>query len=170
MKLLYARCSSIEQKTDRQKVNEKDFDYVLEDKCSGAIPFFERPAGKEVKDLVEKGMANSLAVWSIDRMGRSLQDIINTIQYFSDKGIRITFISQGLTTLDENGKENPISKMVISILGVVSEMSRTQIREAQLQGIKLGKLRKIYKGRVAGSKEDVLKFLSKEKNKKFKAR
>ena len=166
MKLLYARCSSIEQKTDRQKVNEKDFDYVLEDKCSGAIPFFERPAGKEVKDLVEKGMANSLAVWSIDRMGRSLQDIINTIQYFSDKGIRITFISQGLTTLDENGKENPISKMVISILGGVSEMSRTQIREAQLQGIKLGKLRKIYKGRVAGSKEDVLKFLSKEKNKK----
>lgn len=166
MKILYARCSSIEQKTDRQKISEKDFDLVLEDKCSGAIPFFDRPAGKEVKDLVEKGIVNSLFVWSIDRMGRSLQDIINTIQYFSEKGIRITFISQGLTTLDENGKENSISKMVISILGVVSEMHRSQILEAQMQGIKLAKLRKVYKGRISGSKEDVLKFLSKEKNKK----
>jgi hypothetical protein len=39
-----------------------------------------------------------------------------------EKKIAIIFISQGLTTLDHNGKENPISKMMISILGIVGEM------------------------------------------------
>ena len=111
-------------------------------------------------------MVKTLSVLSIDRLGGDLRDIINTIHFFTQKSISIIFISQGLNTLDQNGKENPISKMVISILGVVSEMHRSQIREAQLQGIKLAKLRKVYKGRAEGSKVDVLKFLSKDKNKK----
>ena len=51
-KILYTRVSTLEQKTDRQKVNEKDFDLVIEDKCSGAIPFFERTGGKEIKKYV----------------------------------------------------------------------------------------------------------------------
>ena len=40
--ILHVRVSTIEQKSDRQKVNEKDFDKVIEDKCSGSIPIFER--------------------------------------------------------------------------------------------------------------------------------
>lgn len=166
MKVLYCRVSSLDQKTDRQKVNEKDYKLVVEDKCSGAIPFFERPGGIEIRSLVEKGAIQSLSALSIDRLGRDLRDIINTIHYFNQKGICIHFISQGLSTLDPNGKENPISKMMISILGVVGEMERTQIRERQIEGIKLAKLRGVYKGRVAGSREDTLAFLSKEKNKK----
>jgi hypothetical protein len=167
MKVLYCRVSSLDQKTDRQKVNEKDFKLVIEDKCSGAIPFFDRPGGIEIKGLVEKGVIKNLSAISIDRLGRDLRDIINTIHYFNEHKICIHFISQGLSTLDHNGKENPISKMMISILGVVAEMNRSQIRENQIQGIKLAKLRgNVYKGRVKGSKEDALAFLSKEKNKK----
>jgi DNA invertase Pin-like site-specific DNA recombinase len=45
-------------------------------------------------------------------------------------------------------------------------MERSQIRERQLEGIKIAKLKGAYKGRLEGSKEDVLTFLSKEKNKK----
>jgi len=166
MKVLYCRVSSIDQKTDRQKVNESDFKLVVEDKCSGAIPFFERPGGIEIKKLVEKGALTSLGVWQIDRLGRDLRDIINTIHYFVEKKISINFISQGLTTLDENGKENPISKMMISILGIVGEMERVQIKERQLEGIKIAKLKGAYTGRKKGSKETTLDFLSKEKNKK----
>ena len=166
MNVLYCRISSIDQKTDRQKVNEKDYALVLEDTCSGAIPFFEREKGKEVLKLINKGMLTSLTVWTIDRLGRDLRDIINTIHFFNEKEICIQFISQGLTTLDDNGKENPISKMMISILGIVGEMERNQIRERQREGIQLAKLKGIYKGRAKGSAEDVLKFLSKDKNKK----
>jgi DNA invertase Pin-like site-specific DNA recombinase len=71
-----------------------------------------------------------------------------------------------LRTLDENGKENAISKMIISILGVVGEMERNQIKERQLEGIKIAKMKGVYKGRKEGSKEDLLSFLNKDKNKK----
>ncbi len=165
MKALYTRVSTIDQKTDRQRVNEKDYATIVEDKCSGAVPFFERDGGKKIKKLIEKGALTALAVWSIDRLGRDLRDIINAIHYFNQKKIPIHFISQGLSTLNEAGKETPISKMMISILSIVGEMERTQIRERQLEGIKIAKLRGVYKGRIKGSIEDTLTFLSKEKNK-----
>ena len=55
---------------------------------------------------------------------------------------------------------------MISILGIVSEMERTQSKERQFEGVKIAKLKGVYKGRQEGSKEDILTFLSKEKNKK----
>ena len=51
------------------------------------------------------------------------------------------FIQEGLRTIDEKGKENAISKMMISILGTVAEMERSRIRENQREGIELAKLR-----------------------------
>jgi DNA invertase Pin-like site-specific DNA recombinase len=166
IKVLYVRVSTLDQKTDRQRVNEKDFDLVIEDKCSGAISFFEREGGKEIKKLVDKGLIKTLSVWQIDRLGRDLRDIMNTIHYFNQTGISIHFVSQGLSTLDNEGKENPISKMIISILGIVGEMERNQIKERQMEGIRIAKLKGAYNGRKRGSKEDVLSFLSKDKNKK----
>jgi DNA invertase Pin-like site-specific DNA recombinase len=166
IKVLYVRVSTLDQKTDRQRVNEKDYDLVIEDKCSGAISFFEREGGKQIKKLIDEGILQTLSVWQIDRLGRDLRDIMNTIHYFNQKDVCINFVSQGLTTLDPQGKENPISKMIISILGIVGEMERNQIKERQLEGIRIAKLKGSYNGRKVGSKEDVLTFLSKEKNKK----
>ena len=48
-------------------------------------------------------------------------------------------------------KENPISKMIISILGIVAEMDLKQIKERQKEGIELAKLLGVYKGRVHSS-------------------
>jgi DNA invertase Pin-like site-specific DNA recombinase len=166
MNILYTRVSTLEQKTDRQRVNEKDFDSVIEDKCSGAISFFERTGGIEIKKLIDNGILKSLSVWQIDRLGRDLRDIMNTIHYFNQRNIPIFFVSQGLRTLDENGKENPISKLIISILGIVGEMERNQIKERQLEGIRIAKLKGAYKGRQKGSNEDLLSFLNKDRNKK----
>ena len=133
---------------------------------SGSTEFSERPGGKEIIELVEKGQLTELSVWQIDRIGRNMRDIVNTIHYFSNKGICIHFIQQGLRTLHPDGSENPISKLVINILGVISEMERNQIKERQYQGIQIAKARGVYKGRVEGTREDVLTFLSKTKNKK----
>ena len=166
MKVLYARVSSIDQKTDRQRITENEFDLVVEDKCSGAIPFFEREGGKEIKKLLDESILKVLSVWQIDRLGRDLRDIINTIHYFNEKKVSIHFVSQGLTTLNAEGKENPISKMMISILGVVGEMERNQIKERQSEGIRIAKMKGCYNGRKKGTNEDILTFLNKEKNKK----
>ena len=166
VEILYCRVSSIDQKTDRQRVNEKDFKIVIEDKCSGSIPFFEREGGKQILNYINKGIVTSLSVWTIDRLGRNLRDILNTIHCFNERNIPILFVNQGLRTIDENGKENSITKLMISILGTVSEMEKAQIRERQIEGIQIAKIKGIYKGRVEGSKEDVQAFLDKPKNKK----
>ena len=166
MKVLYVRISSLDQKTDRQRVQESEFNLVIEDKVSGSVPFFERQGGKMIMDLVEKGEIEELSVFQIDRLGRDVRDIVNTIHYFTERQICISFISQGLRTLNPDKSENPISKMVINILGIVSEIERTQILERQRQGIDLAKSKGVYKGRQKGTQEDTLKFLSKPKNKK----
>jgi len=166
LNILYTRTSSIDQRTDRQRVNEADFDWVIEDKISGSVEFFKRPGGSELKKLLDDGHVKSIGIWSISRAGRSLLDILQTLKYTSEKGIQVNFISQGLKTLNEDGKENPIAKMVISILGVIAEMQREQIREAQAQGIALAKARGVYVGRSQNTKESVGKFLGKPRNKK----
>jgi DNA invertase Pin-like site-specific DNA recombinase len=166
MNILYCRVSSLDQKTDRQRINESDFKIVVEDKCSGAIPFFEREGGKKVLKYIENGIISGFSVWTIDRLGRDLRDILNTIHFFTERNIPIKFLNQGLITIDENGKQNPIAKLMISVLATVGEMERSQIKERQMEGIKLAKLKGVYKGRKEGSIEDTLEFLNKPKNKK----
>lgn len=166
MRVHYQRVSSVLQNTGRQNIDESQYDLLLEDKCSGGIPFFERPSGMKIKELSEKGMITQISVLQIDRWTRCLNDLINTITFFNSRGICIYFVNQGLRTLEEDGTENPVSKMIISILGVVSEMEKNLIRERQLEGIKLAKLKGVYKGRKSDTKEDPLKFLTKPKNQK----
>ena len=166
MKLLYVRTSCFEQRLDRQLNNSKDYELVIEDKCSGAIPFFEREGGKRIQKLISKNEVTSLSVHQIDRLGRNLLDILNTIDFFNKKGICINFIQQGLKTLNDDGTENPIAKMTISILGVVAEMERNLIKERQMEGIVIAKAKGVYKGRIKGSVDTNLDFLNKPRVKK----
>lgn len=166
MRVFYQRVSSIQQNTDRQNVGAVNFDYLIEDKVSGSIPFFVRNGGIELLKLVDKGGITEIGVWETSRLGRDIRDIINTIHFFTEKGICINFVSQGLKTLNPDGSENPISKMVINILGVISEMERNQILERQYQGIQIAKAKGVYKGRKRGTQEDTLTFLSKPRNRK----
>jgi DNA invertase Pin-like site-specific DNA recombinase len=166
MKVLYIRTSTVEQNSDRQKQNNDKNCKIIEDKCSGAIPFFEREGGKKILTLTKKDIIDELIVHEIDRLGRNLIDILKTIAYFNSQKVNIEFKKQGLRTLNEDGTENDISKMVISILGIVAEMERKMIRERQLEGISIAKANGVYKGRNKGTKETTLNFLGKEKNKK----
>jgi DNA invertase Pin-like site-specific DNA recombinase len=165
-RILYARVSCLDQKTDRQTVDAKSYDLVIEDKCSGTIPFFEREGGRKIKLLVERGCNMELEVKSLDRLGRSLLDILNTIIFFNMHKISIYFVNQGLKTLNDKGEENPVAKMVYSILGVVAEMEKKNTKERCKEGIAIARALGKYKGRNQGTKEDVHYFLSKPKNKK----
>lgn len=167
MDVLYTRVSSIQQNSSRQKTKQKEYDLLIEDKCSGSIAFFDRVGGKQILKYINTGKLKSLSVHSIDRMGRNLRDIINSIHVIStEHKIPIIFINQSLRTIDEDGKENPISRLIISILATVSQMDRDQIKERQMEGIFLAKEQGLFKGRKKGTTEDTLKFLSKPQNKK----
>ena len=163
MKVLYVRVSTLDQNTDRQKNDSKEFDLVIEDKCSGGIPLFNREGGKKILTLIEKGMVDSISCHSIDRCGRDLLDILSVIRFMNEKLIPMIFIQQGLRTIDDKGKENAIAKMMISILGTIAELTRNQIKEAQREGIELAKLRNVYKGRKKGAKSDIQKWIQKPK-------
>jgi DNA invertase Pin-like site-specific DNA recombinase len=93
MKAKYIRVSTKEQNRDRQT----DFDgltYI--DKCSGSIPFKERP---EANKLLDNKEITEVHVHSIDRLGRNTLDIMQTIQDFTSKGINVVSTKEGLQTL-----------------------------------------------------------------------
>jgi DNA invertase Pin-like site-specific DNA recombinase len=155
MKAKYIRVSTIEQNTDRQ-TNFEGLTYI--DKCSGSIAFKDRT---EAKKLLSNESITEVHVHSIDRMGRSTLDIMQTIQYFTSKGINVVSEKEGLQTI-VNGKENPIAKMMIGILGTLAEFELNRSKERQSEGIANAKEKGVYVGRKEGSKESAEQFLNKK--------
>lgn len=158
MKAKYTRVSTKEQNTDRQ-TNFNGLIYI--DKCSGSIAFKERA---EAKKLLSNKNITEVIVHSIDRLGRNTIDIMQTIQYFTSEGINVVSEKEGLQTLI-NGKENPIAKMLVGILGTLAEFELSRIKERQAEGIAEGKKKGVYVGRKEGSTESIEFFKSKESTK-----
>ena len=163
VKVLYTRVSTIDQNLGRQQVDASNYQMVIEDRISGMTPFFDRPGGAKVKSLIEKGVDFELHIWQIDRLGRSIGQILDTIHYFTSKNICISFVAQNLRTLNDDGKENAITKLIISILGCVGEMERTAILERTQEGRELAKIQGKFLGRKKGTNESTIQFLEKHK-------
>ena len=159
MKVKYIRVSTTEQNTDRQLSVEYERNYI--DKCSGSIPFNERP---QAKKLLANDEITEVCVHSIDRLGRNTLDIMQTIQYFTSKGINVVSDKEALQTIVE-GKENPIAKMLIGILGTLAEFELSRIKERQAEGIAKARQKGVYSGRPEGTKESKEAFLNKESTK-----
>ena len=64
---------------------------LIEDGCSGSIPFSEWTGGKKAMTFIEKEIKFELHVHQIDRLGRDLRDIINKIHLFNNLKIPIFF-------------------------------------------------------------------------------
>ena len=155
MKVKYNRVSTIEQNLDRQD-NFKGLTYA--DKCSGSVAFADRT---EASKLLANEEVTEVLVTSIDRLGRNTIDIMQTIQYFTDKGINVISQKEGLQTIVD-GKENPVAKMMIGILGTLAEFELTRIKERQAEGIAKAKTKGAYVGRAKGTTEDITTFTNKK--------
>jgi DNA invertase Pin-like site-specific DNA recombinase len=155
MRAKYIRVSTVGQNTDRQQGEFDGLEYT--DTCSGSIAFKDRLKAKE---LLANEEITEVHVHSIDRLGRNTLDIMQTIQNFTDKGINVLSTKEGLQTIVD-GKENPIAKMMIGILGTLAEFELNRIKERQAEGIEKAKAKGNYGGRKTGSKEDSDTFLEK---------
>ena len=164
MKVLYSRVSSESQNEERQVQRTEGFDYVLVDKCSGLIPLWERPQGSQIKKLIDSEQLSHLEIHSIDRLGRSTIDVLSVWKELTDNGVVVVCRNPSLRNLDENGKEDKFSQLMMSILSTMSDFERSLIRERQMEGIRLRKEKGLYKGRQIGTKESTERFLSKPKN------
>ena len=155
MKVQYIRVSTIEQNTDRQdNFNGKKYT----DKCSGSIAFKDR---KEASKLLSNQGVTEVLVHSIDRLGRNTIDIMQTIQDFTSRGINVISVKEGLNTIVD-GKENPVAKMMIGILGTLAEFELNRAKERQAEGITKAKAKGVYIGRSKGSSEGTDVFVAKK--------
>jgi DNA invertase Pin-like site-specific DNA recombinase len=155
MKVKYNRVSTIEQNLDRQD-NFKGLTYA--DKCSGSVAFADRT---EASKLLANEEVTEVLVTSIDRLGRNTIDIMQTIQGFTERGINVISQKEGLQTIVD-GKENPVAKMMIGILGTLAEFELTRIKERQAEGIAKAKTKGAYTGRSKGSTESIDAFTNKK--------
>ena len=135
---------------------------------SGRIEFQNRPAGKKLIQDIMDGRISVVKTMRLERLGRGVKDLISTIDTIHSFGVPINFIAEGITTLDENGKQTPTTGLLINVLSSLSEFFYHQNREKTLLGIELAKQNpEKYKGRVPGSKENIEKYMNKPKTKKM---
>lgn len=151
MQVKYIRVSTEEQNTGRQEVNSKSFSKIYIDRVSGSIPFAERKEAKRLIADIEAGLVTEVHLNSIDRMGRSILNILEVLEYFNHKNINLFVENIGMFSMIDS-KPNPSFKMIVSVLGNVGEMERLNMLERQRQGIELAKLKGTYKGRLYGTK------------------
>ena len=152
MKARYIRVSTGNQNTERQLVKKHPNEALFVDVISGAIPFKERPKGKELFDEIEKGAVNYISVHSVDRLGRNLFDILSTLEFFYENKVNLKVDNLGIESL-VNEKPNHAFKLIISVMANIAEMERESLLERQREGIAIAKAKGTYKGRVKGSVE-----------------
>ncbi|WP_424493185.1 recombinase family protein [Salinimicrobium sp. GXAS 041] len=167
MKLFfYSRISSVTQSANRQLNNFKkvpgyDSGAVYIDKVQGNVPFLERPEAQKLFDLVTTRQGEeeiTVVIDSIDRLGRNLIDVLHTIERFTENNINIQSLKEGFQTLI-GGKENPIAKVVVSVMGSIAEMERNRIKERTKEGIEIAKAKGKFKGRKPGSQQSEKRLL-----------
>ncbi len=162
----YMRTSHYLQNITTQ-VDKLEFGWKVykDEGISGRVSFQNRPSGRKLLEDIERGVISEVIVLRIDRLGRNTADILDTIKLIHQFKVPITSKNEGITTLVD-GKENPMSNLLINILSSLSEFQYHQTREKTLEGIRIGRLIGKYKGRKIGSVEPTEKFLSKPKVKK----
>jgi DNA invertase Pin-like site-specific DNA recombinase len=165
MKVYYSRVSTSQQNDERQLTNLEEFDYILSDKCSGTIPLWERPQGRQIRKLIDKGELKELHIHSIDRLARNTLILLTIWKELTDLGIRVVCRNPNFQNLTEDGKTDMFSELMISILSTMSDFEKKMIKERQMEGIRLRKEKGLYMGRQIGTKETIEKFLSKPKSK-----
>lgn len=144
----YVRVSTKEQVVDRQLAAMKaaGVTNILIDKASGKD--FDRPQYKKLRKKLKRG--DLLVIQSLDRFGRSYDDIIDEWRYLvKTVGVDVKVLDMPL--LDTRQGEGLIGKfvsdIVLQILSFVAETERRKIKERQAQGIKCAKERGVKFGR-----------------------
>lgn len=152
----YIRVSTELQNTARQQeaLANLKLDKVFTDKASGKDT--DRPQLQAALAHLREG--DTFIIYSMDRLSRSLNDLIATVKSLTAKGVKVQFIKESLTFTGEN---NPMANLMLGIMGSLAEWERSVIRERQLQGIAIAKSNGVYKGRKkALSEADVVKLRS----------
>jgi DNA invertase Pin-like site-specific DNA recombinase len=163
---IYARVSTKEQTTDNQIEQLKQVaakagwsvSAVHADVMSGAKGRQQRPELDAMLKAVTRREVNRVMVWSVDRLGRSLQDLVSTMQEVQAAGADLYLHQQSIDT------STPAGKALFQMCGVFAEFEREMIRERVKAGLERTKAKGTKLGRrpIAPIKVDKVKQMKQE--------
>lgn len=100
---------------------------VFSDVTSGSKTAIGRPGMRRLLDHAESG--DTVVVWRVDRLGRSLIDVLNTVNLLRDRGIQVRSISDGIDPSNSTGR------LMLNMLATLAEYERELIVERVNAGI-----------------------------------
>jgi len=129
----YARISTLEQNTLLQTdaLKAAGCYRIFTDKASGGRE--DRP--QLIKALDQLRPSDTLVVWRLDRLGRSLRHLIDTVTELSDHKIGFRSLTENIDTTTSGGK------LVFHFFGALAEFERDLIRERTMAGLDAARAR-----------------------------
>ena len=129
----YARVSTQDQTLDLQRdaLDKAGCERVFNDTISGSK--VERPGLDQALAFIRSG--DTLVVWRLDRLGRSLRHLIETVGTLQERGIGFKSITESIDTTNSGGK------LIFHVFGALAEFERELIRDRTQAGLQAARAR-----------------------------
>lgn len=136
----YARVSTSDQNPELQvdALEKAGAEQVFQEKFTGTLR--ERPELSQCLRMLRQG--DVLIVWKLDRLARSLKDLVEVVQDLQDRGVGFKSLTESIDTTSSGGR------LVFHIFGALAEFERDLIRERTMAGLQAARAR----GRKGGRK------------------
>jgi DNA invertase Pin-like site-specific DNA recombinase len=142
----YARVSTEDQKLDLQHnaLHAAGCDKIFNEKISGTGA--QLPARAEMIDYVRR--EDVVIVWKLDRLGRSLRDLITIVNELKERGAGLRSLRESIDTT------SPAGKLTFHLFGALSEFEADVLRERTLAGLAAARDRGTKLGRPRALSQD----------------
>lgn len=142
----YARVSTDDQNLNLQRdaLDQAGCKQIFEDQLSGAKA--ERPGLHQALQYARAG--DTIVVWRLDRLSRSLKDLIDMVTLLESKGIGLKSLQEAIDTSSSSGK------LIFHIFGALAEFERNLIRERTQAGLQAARARGRKGGRPKALNKD----------------
>jgi len=142
----YARVSTDDQNLNLQRdaLDQAGCEQIFKDQLSGAKA--ERPGLHQALQYARAG--DTIVVWRLDRLSRSLKDLIEMVTLLESKGIGLKSLQEAIDTSSSSGK------LIFHIFGALAEFERNLIRERTQAGLQAARARGRKGGRPKSLNKD----------------
>jgi DNA invertase Pin-like site-specific DNA recombinase len=146
MKVGYARVSTADQNLNLQvdALEKEGCKKIYQEKISGAK--MDRPEFNKMGETLREG--DVVVVYKLDRLGRSLRHLVETIAHFQEKGVGFKSINDPIDTTTSQGR------LIFNIFASLAEFERDLIRERTQAGLTSARARGRLGGRPKGLSDE----------------
>ena len=165
----FIRKSTISQEIDHQEnlLNETSKQNgwivveVIRETISGTKKNEDRKGITHLQDIVNQGGIDLIVVWEISRISRSPRDFHNLLSFLHERKVGLYIKNLNLFTLTDDGKENHITSLILTLMSEISKMETLTLRERVKVSLNNLKQKGVILGRPIGTKEDEPQLLKK---------